>query len=62
MFEVETGGISFAGVNVDTSRESQSLITGAWATAQADPETTFKWKAADGSWSDLTAPQVTALN
>lgn len=57
----ETGGITVNGIGIDTSRGSQALITGAWATVQVQPNATIQWKAADGTWAALNATQITAL-
>lgn len=57
----ETGGITTSGIMIDTSRAGQALITGAWATVQAQPSATIQWKAADGTWAALNATQITAV-
>lgn len=59
-FSVETGGIAAEGYEVSTSRESQSLITGAYNYVQANPDVTVKFKTATG-FVDLTAAQMTAI-
>lgn len=53
-WEIETGGIDVAGQTVDTSRESQAMIAGADALAQADPEETVDYKTTTG-WIELDA-------
>jgi len=60
-WQIETGGVKLNGMQIDTSRESQSLITGAWASAQLNPDFMARWKAADGSWLMLAAPQIAAI-
>lgn len=47
-WQVETGGIVVSGASIDTTRESQAMITGAHAYAQANPEATISFKAAGG--------------
>lgn len=59
-FEVETGGITVSGQTIDTSRESQSMITGAYAYSQAHPEETIRFKAASG-WVTLDAATMAAI-
>lgn len=44
----ETGGVTIAGMTIDTSRESQALITGAALQATVDPTYTCHWKTASG--------------
>lgn len=59
-FEVETGGLTINGVQVATDRESQSLINGAYALIQREPERLIKWKALSG-FVELDAAAITAL-
>lgn len=59
-YAIETGGVTIDGVTVDTSRESQTMITGATAYVAANPDATITFKAVSG-WVDLTAAQVTAI-
>ena len=56
-FEVETGGVTMAGVQINTERDSQSLLTGAAFAASIDPDYRIKWKAATG-FVDLSAQQI----
>lgn len=56
-FQVETGGVTVAGVQINTERDSQSLLTGAAFAASLDSEYQIKWKAATG-FVDLTAQQI----
>ena len=56
-FEVETGGVIMAGVQINTERDSQSLLTGAAFAASIDPDYRIKWKAATG-FVDLSAQQI----
>lgn len=57
---VETGGIVVDGATIDTSRESQALINGAHAYAQAQPSAEIRFKAASG-WVTLDAAAITTI-
>lgn len=59
-FQVETGGVAVAGVNLNTERDSQLLLTGAAFAASLDPDYRIKWKTASG-FVELTGEQVIAL-
>lgn len=59
-WEKEVGGIEVNGQIIDTSRESQSMITGAYAYSQANPSETIQFKAASG-WVTLDAPTMAAI-
>lgn len=59
-WRVETGGITVNGVTIDTSRDSQAMITGAYAYSQAHPEGPIKFKAASG-WVTLDAATMAAI-
>ena len=56
-FQAETGGVIVEGIQVNTERDSQALLTGAAFAASLDPEYQIKWKAATG-FVDLTAQQI----
>ena len=56
-FQVETGGVTVAGVQINTERDSQSLLTGAAFAASIDPDYRIKWKAETG-FVDLSAQQI----
>ncbi len=56
----ETGGISLAGQPIATDRESQALISGAFALVQQQPETTIRFKTPTG-FVTLDAAQMTAI-
>jgi len=47
-FAVETGGITVSGATVDTSRESQAMITGAHSYVLATPAAVIFYKSAGG--------------
>jgi hypothetical protein len=59
-WEAETNGITFQGMTIDTSRESQALITGAALQATLDPTYTCRWKTAQG-FVELTTEMVLAV-
>jgi hypothetical protein len=56
----ETGGITGSGLSIDTSRESQGLITGAALQATIDPAYSCRWKTA-GGFVELTSEAVIAV-
>lgn len=59
-FEVETGGVTVEGVQINTDRDSQSLLAGAAFAASLDPGYQIKWKAATG-FVDLTGEQILGI-
>ena len=59
-WQVETGGTTVEGVQVNTERDSQALLTGAAFAATLDPAYRIKWKAATG-FVELTGEQVIGL-
>lgn len=59
-FAVETGGVTVGGAAIDTSRDSQSMITGAYTYSQAHPSETINFKAASG-WVVLDAATLAAI-
>jgi hypothetical protein len=56
----ETGGINLAGQPIATDRESQGLISGAFALVQQQPETTIRFKTPSG-FVTLDAAQMTVI-
>lgn len=62
-FRHETGGITVAGAQVRTDRDSQAMITGALAFVQINPGpgSWIDWKGADGAWVQLDAAAVTSI-
>ena len=56
----EFGGIEFGGFWIETDRESQAMITGAYTKAKDNPELTINWKATNG-WITLNASQIIAV-
>lgn len=59
-WRAETGGFEVSGQTIDTGRESQNMIAGADALAQADPNEPVDYKAASG-WVTLDAAAIHAL-
>jgi hypothetical protein len=59
-WKAEVGGVAVGGMTVDTSRESQALITGAALAATLDADYTCRWKTA-GGFVDLDAKTVIAV-
>lgn len=63
-YDVETGGVTVSGMTVETSRESQSLINGAYGLAmryENEPGFTIDFKSTTG-WVSLTAAQMIAIS
>lgn len=60
-FETETGGIVVAGMPVATSRDSQNLISGAFALSGTDASLTVSFKAADGEFRRLDGAGIQTL-
>jgi hypothetical protein len=59
-FEIETGGITVNGQSIDTSRESQAMITGAYTYSQANPTEMIRFKAVTG-WVTLDAATLATI-
>lgn len=59
-WELETGGIEVSGMPVDTSRDSQALIHGAFSLAQTDASVSFRFKSG-GAFIALDASQMIAI-
>jgi hypothetical protein len=56
-WKAETGGVEVGDMRIDTSRESQAMITGAALQATIDPSYVCKWKTEQGC-ETLTAEQI----
>lgn len=56
-YDAETAGITVNGLQIDTGRDSQALITGATVQAMLDPAYSLRWKNPAG-FVDLTAEQI----
>ena len=59
-WQVETGGTTVEGIQVNTDRDSQALMTGAAFAASLDPDYRIKWKAATG-FVELNRDEVIGL-
>lgn len=59
-WQKEVGGIEVGGMTIDTTRESQAMITGAYAYSQANPAEMIQFKEASG-WVTLDAPTMAAI-
>jgi hypothetical protein len=60
-WEVETGGIEIAGLQVKTDEDTQRKITGAYVRATRDPEFTVRWKIGPASFVTLDAQTIVAI-
>jgi len=47
-YQHETAGITLNGMTIETDRQSQSLITGAWSFSQLNPAVLIDWKGVNG--------------
>ncbi|WP_313128899.1 DUF4376 domain-containing protein [Stutzerimonas nitrititolerans] len=56
-WQAEVAGISLSGMQIDTGRDSQALITGATVQAMLEPSYVLSWKTVNG-FVDLTAEQI----
>ncbi|MBI1261269.1 MAG: DUF4376 domain-containing protein [Rhizobiales bacterium] len=59
-WEAETGGIMASGMSIDTSRESQAMLTSAYLLMQRDPERVIRWKTRTGT-VNLNAEAITSI-
>lgn len=59
-WQYETSGITVAGVEIATDRESQALLTAAVLKVKDDPSYTVNWKAKNG-WAVLDAATILAV-
>jgi hypothetical protein len=57
----EVSGVTVSGVRVLTDRESQAILTGAYATLKAGLVESLDWKAADGSFVTITTPEALTM-
>ena len=61
-WQKETGGFELNGLHIATDDRSKLMISGARVAAEADPEFTTSWKAADGAFVTLNAGQIIAIS
>ena len=59
-YELEIAGITVDGAEIDTSRASQSMLTGASISSDRDEAKTFDWKGING-WVSLDKAQLAAI-
>jgi hypothetical protein len=59
-YQHETAGITLNGATIKTDRESQALITGAYAYSQLDPAALIDWKATTG-WIQIDATAIAGI-
>lgn len=59
-YEAEIAGTTVNGVQIDTGRDSQALITGAALAAMLDSEYSLNWKTVDG-FIHLSAPEIISV-
>ncbi|EPL59591.1 hypothetical protein B382_25492 [Stutzerimonas stutzeri B1SMN1] len=59
-YKAEVAGITISGMQIDTGRDSQALITGATVQAVLDPAYSLRWKTPAG-FVDMTAEQIIAV-
>ena len=59
-WEIETGGMSFAGATLATDDRSKPLLSSAAAQAATDSTFTTEWKTDDGTWVTLEAAAIIA--
>lgn len=60
-WEIETGGITVTGSTIDTSRESQGMLSGANLLATTFPNRSIDWKTKTG-WVSLPAATVLQIS
>jgi hypothetical protein len=48
--------------NIDTTRESQSMINAVWTASQIDPAIVVNFKNKDGSWAQLNAELINIVS
>jgi len=56
-FTKETAGITLNGMTIETDRQSQALITGAWSISQINPAVLINWKGVNG-WIQIDAAMI----
>ncbi len=59
-YQHETAGITLSGMTIETDRQSQALITGAWSISQINPAILIDWKGVNG-WVQIDAATITAI-
>ena len=59
-YQHETAGITLNGMVIETDRQSQALITGAWSFSQLNPAVLIDWKGVTG-WVQIDAATISAV-
>jgi len=59
-YQHETAGITLNGMTIETDRQSQALITGAWSFSQLNPAALIDWKGVTG-WVQIDAAAISAI-
>ena len=59
-YQHETSGITLSGMAIETDRQSQALITGAWSFSQLNPAVLIDWKAESG-WIQIDAATIAGI-
>ena len=59
-YQKETAGITLSGMTIETDRQSQALITGAWSFSQLNPAVLVDWKAESG-WIQIDAATIAGI-
>ena len=59
-YQHETAGITLNGMTIETNRESQSLINGAWSFSRLNPNVLIDWKASYG-WIQIDAATIVII-
>jgi len=59
-YQAEIAGISMNGTTIKTDRESQALITGAYAASLINPKIKIDWKGGNG-WVSLNATAIAGI-
>jgi hypothetical protein len=59
-YQHETAGITISGMTIETDRESQALITGAYCTSLLNPSVLIDWKGGNG-WTQIDAATIAVI-
>ncbi len=59
-YQHETAGIMLNSMTIETDRQSQALITGAWSFSQLNPAVLIDWKGVNG-WIQVDAATIAAI-
>ena len=59
-YQHETAGITISGMTIETDRESQALITGAYCTSLLNPSVLIDWKGGNG-WTQIDAATIAGI-